>query len=126
MTDTLSHQRGQEFPRLDFPLVEGDPPRITRPWQRLLMDMWLRLGASSAPAGAQNITLTSNPFDYTAPLGGQVVTSSGTFQFSRDGGSTFFRVGMNGLGGSIVVTPQDVVRISWTGPVPLATFFPGL
>lgn len=132
MADNTTHQKGQQFPRLDMPIAEanyedpGSARVVSRAWQRLFQNFWLRLGPATAPDNQQPISLTSNPFDYTATSGGVLVLSGGSLLFSRDGGTTFFQVGVPNMGGTMVLVPQDIARISWQGLVPQATFFPGL
>lgn len=65
-------------------------------------------------------TVGSSPFNFTAPGDGTFVASSCKIELSRAGG--FYLVSLTG--GAVPMMRNDVVRLSWNGPDPVAVWFP--
>lgn len=71
---------------------------------------------------AQVQALGASPFVFVASIGGTLVSSSGKLEISRDGGVTFYRVGL--VGGAVPVLKNDQVRVSWLAGAPAVVFLP--
>lgn len=65
-------------------------------------------------------TLITSPFLFTSPGDGFFVAFSCQMEIQRGGG--FHKITLTG--GSTPMMKDDVVRLSWTGPIPEATWFP--
>lgn len=74
-------------------------------------------------AGQTTIVLTvgPSPFVYVAPSSGAVGVESGQVEFSRDGGVTFYVVGLSG--GMIPMRTNDQVRVTYYNDPPAMEFF---
>lgn len=76
------------------------------------------------PQTEDAITPTGSPFAYTAVIRGQLLVAAGTVSaiaFSRDGGTTFYSVGITA--GFVQMDAGDQVRVTYS-VLPTLTFFP--
>jgi hypothetical protein len=69
------------------------------------------------------ITAGSSPFLFTPSFQGTLVVFGAEVELSRDSGTTWYKVTLNG--GAIPLLVKDEVRITWYGSSsPIVTFFP--
>lgn len=88
---------------------------------RFLANLFNAAGGGGVTA---SITVGSSPFTYTAAQTGQVIVKGGTvskIEFSRDGGTTFFDIGVTA--GMFLLNAQDQLKVTYSG-APTMTFVP--
>ena len=137
-TTSGSNPSSTNIPRLNTPFVDQDGI-IEKPWLRLLIGMYNKLGGTSltppfvlnTPGGTPaSIQLNANPQIYTAPGSGMVIVWGADWvEFARDGNwYTVSKVGTSISGGAIPMTTGDEIRVTWTpGNVPpTITWMPGI
>jgi|SRR5215469_8832712 len=72
---------------------------------------------------AEPQTLNTSPFTFTADSLGMLAVYGGDVQFSRDGGATYYPIGLTG--GSIFMLNGDMVQVTWFSTTPpTVTWFP--
>lgn len=108
------------LPPPQFPLVDKGGEVMNFTWYNYFLAQY----NATAVNGAQELTLSSSPFTYTAPSGGFIVASSGKLAISR-GGSPFYSVGSGSTGGSCPLVKGDKLRVSWSGSPPTVVWFGG-
>lgn len=73
------------------------------------------------PGAAVAQVLVTSPFVFTAGGPGTLTAFGGGVELSRNGGGTYYQVGLQG--GAIPVQTNDKIRVSWTGASPPETIF---
>ena len=129
------------FPKVDYPMV--DENRIlARPWYEFLRQMWIRTGGAVAGlltlsvvgnndyvttalsgGAAQPITVVGSPQIFTASFQGCLVGFGCEMEFSRNSGTTWYKVTLSGT--ALPMMTGDMARLTWySTQAPTLTFFP--
>ena len=79
--------------------------------------------ADEAGGPAEPQTLTTSPWTFTAAMGGTLEVFSGAVEISRDGGVTWYTIGL--CGGAVPVLLDDQVMVTWySTDIPVVVFLP--
>lgn len=137
-TSSSSNPSSTNIPRLNAPFVDQDGI-IEKPWLRLLIGMYNKLGGTSpdppfvlntAGGTPANVLLNGNPQLYAAPGSGMVVVwGADLVEFNRNNiWYVVSNVGTGISGGAIPMTTGDRIRVTWllTNASPTITWFPGI
>lgn len=109
----------QAFPRLDAPPIDLKTGLWTRPWYRLIVSMWNRIGTGGA---ASAVTVGASPVAYTAQVPGFLLISGGTVTgvtMTRGGVVTTFPAST----ALLPLSPGDAASVTYT-VAPTITFIP--
>ena len=137
-TTSGSNPSSTNIPRLNAPFVDQDGI-IEKPWLRLLIGMYNKLGGTSpnppfvlnTPGSPPvNIQLNANPQIYAAPGSGMIIVWGADWvEFARGGNwYTVSEVGTSVSGGAIPMSTGDEIRVTWTpgNAPPTITWMPGI